>query len=116
MTKQLFIRVSGSYAVALAFVGLLIGLIAGAAPTRATSATVAPRTLYIAHGTIHKFAQDGDRIAWIEGRHYVVHLRGVSKRSGWVLGNAGPGAAVGSQRRPRSSSAARGPSGSSTQA
>lgn len=94
MTKQLFIRVSGSYAVALAFVGLLIGLIAGAAPTRATSGTVAPRTLYIAHGTIHNFAQDGDMIAWIGGRHYVVHLRSVSRRTGWVLGNAGGGAAV----------------------
>jgi hypothetical protein len=95
MTRRLFIRVGWMYAAMLLFTGLLIAASAGAAPTRATRA--APRTLYIAHGTIHKFAQDGDRIAWIEGRHYVVHLRGVSKRSGWVLGNAGPGAAVGAQ-------------------
>ncbi len=97
MTRQLFIRVSGSYAVVLAFVGLLIALSAGAAPTRATSRTAAPRTLFIEQGTIHKFAQDGDRISWVGGRHYDVHLRGVSKRRGWLLGHAGPGGAVGAQ-------------------
>jgi hypothetical protein len=100
MTSQLFIRVSWSYAMLVALVGVLIVASAGAAPTRATTSLVKPRTLYIEHGKIHKFAQDGDRIAWIGGRHYVVHLRTVtgrrtlSGRSSWVLGNAGPGAAT----------------------
>jgi hypothetical protein len=58
---------------------------------------VKPRTLYIEHGTIHKFAQDRDFMTWIGGTHYVVHLRGVSGRGSWVLGNAGPGGAVGAQ-------------------
>jgi hypothetical protein len=97
MTKQLFIRVSGSFAVVLAFVALLIALSAGAAPTQATSDLVTPRTLYIEHGKIHKFAQDGNLIAWIGGRNYVVHLRSVSGRSGWVLGHAGPGGGIGAQ-------------------
>jgi hypothetical protein len=90
MTKQLFIRVSRSYAMLVALVGVLIAASAGAAPTRATTSLVKPRTLYIEHGKIHKFAQDGDRISWIGGRHYDVHLRGVSKRRGWLLGHAGP--------------------------
>ena len=77
--------------------GGLIAASAGAAPTRATSRFATPRTLLVQHGTIHRFAQDGDRITWIEGRQYVVHVRGVSKRSGWVLGHAGPGGAVGAQ-------------------
>jgi hypothetical protein len=81
----------------LAFAGLLIAVSTGAAPTRATSSLVTPRTLVIEHGRIHKFAQDGDFITWIGGRHYVVHLRSVSGRSHWILGNAGPGAAVGAQ-------------------
>ena len=98
MTKQLFIRVSGSYAVALAFVALLIALSAGAAPTRATSGTVAPRTLFIEKGTIHKFAQDGDRIAWVGGRHYDVHF--VACRSGGVGCSVMRGRDRGTKRAP----------------
>ena len=100
MTKRTFMS---SRAMTLAFAGLLIAVSAGAAPTRATSRLVTPRTLYIEHGKIHKFAQDGARITWIGGRHYTVHLRSVTGRrtlagrSSWVLGNAGPGAAVGAQ-------------------
>ncbi len=100
MTKQPFSRVSRSYAMLVALVCLLIAASAGAAPTRATGRLVTPRTLVIEHGRIYKFAQDGNFISWIGGRHYVVHVRGVSERSGLVLGNAGPGAAVGSQGAP----------------
>jgi hypothetical protein len=74
----------------LALVGLLVATAAGADTTVATSRLVKPRTLFIEQGTIHKFAQDGDRIAWVGGRHYDVHLRGVSKPRGWLLGHAGP--------------------------
>jgi hypothetical protein len=94
MIKHRHIRVSGMSWMLVAFAGLLIALVAGAAPTRATPGLVTPRTLAIAHGTIHRFAQDGGMIAWIGGRHYVVHLRSVSRQTGWVLGNAGGGAAV----------------------
>jgi hypothetical protein len=103
MTNQRFLRVSRFYAVLFAFVGALVAVSAGAAPTRATTSVVKPRTLYIEHGKIHKFAQDGERITWIGGRHYTVHLRSVtgrrtlSGRSSWVLGHAGVGAAVGAQ-------------------
>jgi hypothetical protein len=97
MTKHQFIKVGRSYAMLVALVGLLVAAAAGAAPTQATSRLVTPRTLFIEQGTIHKFAQDGDRISWVGGRHYDVHLRGVSKRSGWLLGHAGPGGAVGAQ-------------------
>ena len=97
MTKQQLIKAGRSYAMLVALVGLLVAAAAGAAPTQATSRLVTPRTLFIEQGTIHKFAQDGDRISWVGGRHYDVHLRGVSKRSGWLLGHAGPGAAVGAQ-------------------
>ena len=97
MTKRPFIRESRSYAMILALVGLLIGASAGATPTRATTRLTTPRTLYIEHGTIHKFAQDGDFITWIGGRKYVVHLRSLSGRGSWVLGNAGVGGAVGAQ-------------------
>lgn len=96
MTKQL-IRASCSCAMLLALVGLPTAALSGAAPTRATGRLVTPRTLDIEHGTIHKFAQDGDFITWIGGRHYVVHLRTVSGRSSWVLGRAGVGGAVGAQ-------------------
>jgi hypothetical protein len=58
---------------------------------------VEPRTVYIEHGKIHKFAQDGAFLAWIGGKQYVVHLRGVSGGRSWVLGHAGVGAAVGAQ-------------------
>jgi len=95
MSKQHFIRVSRSYAMVVALVGLLIAASAGAAPTRATGRLVTPRTLVIEHGRIHQFAQDGN--CWIGGRHYVVHLRSVSGRSRWVLGHAGVGGAVGAQ-------------------
>ena len=91
MTVQRFVHVNRANAMLVAFVGLLVAASAGATPTRATSRLVTPRTLFIEQGTIHKFAQDGDRIAWVGGRHYDVHLRGVSKRRGWLLGHAGPG-------------------------
>jgi len=97
MTKRPFIRVSRPYAILVAVVGLLIGASGGAAPTGATPGLTTPRTLYIEHGTIHRFAQDGDFMTWVGGRHYVVHLRSVSGRSSWVLGNAGVGGAVGAQ-------------------
>ncbi len=97
MTRQPHIRVSGWYAMIVALAGLLIAASAGAEPTRATVRLVTPRTLVIQHGPIYKFAQDGDFITWVGGRHYVVHLRSVSGRSSWVLGNAGVGAAVGAQ-------------------
>jgi hypothetical protein len=103
MTKSRFIRASRSYAMLAALIGLLIWAAAGAAPTRATARLTTPRTLYIEHGRIHKFAQDGSLITWIGGRDYVVHLRTVtgrrtlSGRSSWVLGHAGVGAAVGAQ-------------------
>jgi len=91
MTVQRFVHVNRANAMLVAFVGLLVIAAAGATPTRATSRLVTPRTLFIEQGTIHKFAQDGDRIAWVGGRHFDVHLRGVSKRHGWLLGHAGPG-------------------------
>ena len=97
MTRQPHTRVSGWYAMLVALVGLLIAASAGAEPTRATVRLAKPRTLVIQHGPIYKFAQDGDFITWVGGRHYVVHLRSVSGRSSWVLGNAGVGAAVGAQ-------------------
>ena len=97
MIKQRLVSVTRSYAVAMTLVGLLIAVAAGAAPSRATTGLVKPRTLVIEHGRIYKFAQDGDLITWIGGRHYVVHLRSVSGRSSWVLGHAGVGAAVGAQ-------------------
>lgn len=97
MTRQPHIRVSGWYAMLVALAGLLIAASAGAEPTRATVRLVTPRTLVIQHGPIYKFAQDGDFITWVGGRHYVVHLRSVSGRSSWVLGNAGVRAAVGAQ-------------------
>jgi hypothetical protein len=90
MTKQRFMHVKRSNAMLVTLVGLLVAVSAGAAPTGATSRFVTPRTLFIEQGTIHKFAQDGDRIAWVGGRHFDVHLRGVSKRRGWLLGHAGP--------------------------
>ncbi|HEY7149610.1 MAG TPA: hypothetical protein VH420_09205 [Gaiellaceae bacterium] len=99
MTKHRIIRVGGWFAIPAA----LLATLAGAAPTRATADQTKPRTLYIEQGKIHRFAQDGARITWIGGRHYVVHLRTVTGRrtlagrSSWVLGNAGPGAAVGAQ-------------------
>ena len=102
MTKQRFTTVSRPCAIVLAVVGLLLTATAGATPSRGASGAT-PRTLYIEHGTIHKFTQDGARISWIGGRHYVVHLRTVtgrrtlSGRSSWVLGHAGVGGAVGSQ-------------------
>jgi hypothetical protein len=97
MIKQRLFHVARSYAIVMTLVGLLVAASAGAAPSRATTSLVKPRTLVIEHGTIHKFAQDGDFITWIGGRHYVVHLRSVSGRSRWVLGNAGVGGAVGAQ-------------------
>jgi hypothetical protein len=97
MIKQRLIPVARSYAIVMTLVGLLIGGSAGAAPTRATTRLTTPRTLYIEHGRIHKFAQDGNFITWIGGRHYVVHLRSLSGRSSWVLGNAGVGGAVGAK-------------------
>jgi hypothetical protein len=97
MIKQRLVFVTRSYAVAMTLVGLLIAVAAGAAPSRATTGLVKPRTLVLEHGRIYKFAQDGDFITWIGGRHYVVHLRSVSGRSSWVLGHAGVGAAVGAQ-------------------
>ena len=98
MIKQRLIPVARSYAMVVVPVALLIAASAGAAPSRATTSLVKPRTLVIEHGRIHKFAQDGDLITWVGGRHYVVHLRGVSSaRRSWVLGNAGPGGAVGAQ-------------------
>ena len=93
MTKHRIIRAGGWFAIP----AVMIASLAGAAPTRATADLVTPRTLVIEHGTIHKFAQDGDFMTWIGGKHYVVHLRAVSGGPSWVLGNAGPGAAVGSQ-------------------
>ncbi len=97
MTRQPHTRASGWYAMLVALVGLLIAASAGAEPTRATVRLAKPRTLVIQHGPIYKFAQDGDFITWVGGRHYVVHLRSVSGRSSWVLGNAGVGGAVGAQ-------------------
>ena len=103
MTKQRLVRASRVPVLAVALFGLFIAAAAGPPPSRATARLVTPRTLYIEHGSIHKFAQDGDRISWIGGRHYVVHLRTVtgrrtlSGRSSWVLGHAGVGAAVGAQ-------------------
>jgi hypothetical protein len=98
MTKPHSIRMSRLYAMVVALAGLLVAASAGAAPTRATTHLVTPRKLFIQHGRISQFAQDGDLITWIGGRHYVVHLRGVSSgRRSWVLDTAGPGAAVGSQ-------------------
>ena len=91
MTVQRFVHVNRANAMLVALVGLLVAVSAGAAPTGATSRLVTPRTLFIEQGTIHKFAQDGDRIAWVGGRHFDVHLRGVSERRGWLLGHAGPG-------------------------
>ena len=93
MTRHRIIRIGGWLAIPAAIMATLTG----AAPTRATVQQVAPRTLYNEHGTIHKFAQDGDFITWIGGRHYVVHLRGASGGPSWVLGNAGPARAVGAQ-------------------
>jgi hypothetical protein len=93
MTRHRIIRIGGWFAIPAA----LLATLSGAAPTRATANQVTPRTLYNQHGTIHKFAQDGDFITWIAGRHYVVHLRSVSGGRSWVLGNAGPGGAVGAQ-------------------
>src|SRR6186997_2211876 len=90
MSKQRFVHVNRSNAMLVALAALLIAASAGAAPTRATGRLVTPRTLFIEQGAIHKFAQDGDRISWVGGRHYDVHLRGVSKRRGWLLGHAGP--------------------------
>jgi hypothetical protein len=90
MKKQRFVDVKRSNAMLVTLVGLLVAASAGAAPTGATSRLATPRTLFIEQGTIHKFAQDGDRIAWVGGRHFDVHLRGVSKRRGWLLGHAGP--------------------------
>ena len=103
MTKQRLMRASRVPVVTAALFGLFIAAAAGPPPSRATARLVTPRTLYIEHGTIHKFAQDGDRISWVGGRHYVVHLRSVtgrrtlSGRSSWVLGHAGVGGAVGAQ-------------------
>ena len=97
MGKQNFIRAGRAFGMPVALAGLLIAASAGAAPTRATVGLTTPRTLVIEHGRIHKFAQDGDFITWIAGRRYVVHLRSVSGRSHWVLGNAGVGGAVGAQ-------------------
>jgi hypothetical protein len=97
MTKQDHVGGRWLYATMLTLLGLLIAASAGAVPTRATTSLVKPRTLYIEHGTIHKFAQDGNHMAWIGGRNYVVHLRSVSGRSGWVLGHAGPGGGIGAQ-------------------
>ena len=93
MTRHRIIRVGGWFAIPAA----LMATLTGAAPTRATVNQVTPRTLFNQHGTIHKFAQDGGFITWVGGRHYVVHLRGASGGRSWVLGNAGPGAAVGAQ-------------------
>ena len=97
MKKQRFIHVSRSYALVVALVGLLIAASAGAEPTRATGRLVTPRTLVSTQGKIHQFAQDGNFIAWVGGSHYVVRLRSVSGGNSWVLGNAGPGSAVGAQ-------------------
>jgi hypothetical protein len=103
MTKQRLMRASRVPVLAVALFGLFIAAAAGLPPGRATARLAAPRTLYIEHGAIHKFAQDGDRISWVGGRHYVVHLRSVtgrrtlSGRSSWVLGHAGVGGAVGAQ-------------------
>jgi hypothetical protein len=103
MTKQRFMRASRVPVLAVALFGLFVAAAAGPPQSRATARLVTPRTLYIEHGTIHKFAQDGDRISWIGGRQYVVHLRTVtgrrtlSGRSSWVLGHAGVGGAVGAQ-------------------
>lgn len=93
MKMHRIIRIGGWLAIPAA----LLASLTGAAPTRATVSLVTPRTLVIEHGTIHKFAQDGDFITWIGGKNYVVHLRAASGGNGWVLGNAGVGAAVGSQ-------------------
>jgi hypothetical protein len=93
MTRQRIIRIGGWFAIPAA----LMATLTGAAPTRATVNEVKPRTLVIEHGTIHQFAQDGGYIAWVGGRHYVVHLRSVSGPSSWVLGTAGPGRAVGAE-------------------
>ena len=89
MTRRL-VRVSRSSAILATLVGLLVAGSAGATATGASSRLVTPRTLFIEQGTIHKFAQDGDRIAWVGGRHYDVHLRGASQRRSWLLGHAGP--------------------------
>lgn len=103
MTKQRLMRASRVPVLTAALFGLIFAAAAGPPPSRAKARLVTPRTLYIEHGTIHKFAQDGDRISWIGGRQYVVHLRTVtgrrtlSGRSSWVLGHAGVGGAVGSQ-------------------
>ena len=97
MIKQRHIPVGRSYAIAMTLVGLLVAASAGAAPSRATTSLTTPRTLYIEHGKIHKFAQDGSFITWVGGRHYVVHLRSLSGRGSWVLGNAGVGGAVGAE-------------------
>jgi hypothetical protein len=94
MTKRRFTQIWRSCVTGVALAGLLVAASAGATPNRETTRLVTPRTLVIEHGTIHKFAQDGDMIAWIGGRRYVVHLRSVSRRTGWVLGNAGGRAAV----------------------
>ena len=97
MTKQPFGRVRRSHAMMLAFAVLLAAMCAGAASTRATTRLTTPRTLHIEHGTIHKFAQGGDFLTWIGGRHYVAEARSALRA------------------RPRWSSAARRPFGSSTQ-
>ena len=89
--KRRFTHVNHSNAMLVALVCMLVAAAAGAAPTRATSRLVTPRTLFIEQGAIHRFAQDGDRIAWVGGRHYDLHLRGVSKHLAWLLGHAGPG-------------------------
>jgi len=97
MTKQRLMRASRVAALAAALFGLLVAAAAGPSPSRATARLATPRTLYKQNGTIHNFAQDGGLMTWVAGPHYVVHLRGVSGGPGWVLGNAGPGAAVGAR-------------------
>jgi hypothetical protein len=67
MTKQRLMRASRVPVLAVALFGLFIAAAAGLPPGRATARLAAPRTLYIEHGAIHKFAQDGDRISWVGG-------------------------------------------------
>ena len=85
------------YATAIILAGFVIAASSGAIPNREAVSLVTPRTLVIEKGKIYVFAQDGDFIAWIGGPRYKIHVRGVSKRTGWVVGTAKPGNAVGAE-------------------
>jgi hypothetical protein len=78
------------YVTAIILAGFAIAASSGATPNRDAASLVTPHTLVIERGQIHKFAQDGDFIAWIGGPKYKIHVRGVSGHRGWVLGTAAP--------------------------